>query len=94
MARVIIASTPAAAIHSTTVALGRKPTRIATPITTVSPAIVWIVLPSTCPVRNDARAIPIVRKRAMMPSVMSIAAEIAVPWAAPAMAIRMIPGVT
>ena len=36
----------------------------------------------------------IVRNRAMMPSVMSMATEIAVPWAAPATVIRRIPGVT
>ena len=30
----------------------------------------------------------------MMPSAMSIATEIAVPWATPATVIRMIPGVT
>ncbi len=35
-----------------------------------------------------------VRNRAMMPSVMSIATEIAVPWAAPATAISRIPGAT
>ena len=34
----------------------------------------------------------IVRKRAMMPSVMSIATEIAVPWAAPATVISEDPG--
>ena len=36
----------------------------------------------------------IVRNRAMMPSVMSIATEIAVPWAAPATVTRRIPGTT
>ena len=36
----------------------------------------------------------IVRKRAMIPSVMSIAIEIAVPWAAPATVMRRIPGTT
>ncbi len=35
-----------------------------------------------------------VRKRAMMPSVMSIATEIDVPWAAPATVMRRIPGTT
>ena len=35
-----------------------------------------------------------VRKRATMPSVMSVATEIAVPWAAEATVMRMIPGVT
>ena len=36
----------------------------------------------------------IVRNRAMMPSVMSMATEIAVPWAALATVISRIPGVT
>ena len=53
-----------------------------------------MTLPTTCPARTDARAIDIVRKRAMIPSVMSIATEIAVPWAAPAAVISRIPGVT
>ena len=35
-----------------------------------------------------------VRNRAMMPSVMSMATEIAVPWAAAATVIRMMPGTT
>ena len=53
-----------------------------------------MTLPTTCPARTDARAMDIVRKRAMMPSVMSIATEIAVPWAAPATVISRIPGMT
>jgi hypothetical protein len=53
-----------------------------------------MTLPTTWPVSTDPRAIDIVRKRAMMPSVMSIETEIAVPWAAPAAVIRRIPGVT
>ena len=40
------------------------------------------------------RAMAIVRNRAMMPSVMSMATEIAVPWAAPATVISRIPGTT
>ena len=35
-----------------------------------------------------------VRNRAMMPSVMSMATEIVVPWATLAMAMMMIPGTT
>ena len=56
--------------------------------------MVWIVLPRTCPASTEARAMAMVRNRAMMPSVMSVATDIAVPWAAEAMVIRMIPGVT
>ena len=41
-----------------------------------------MTLPMTCPASTDARAIAIVRKRAMIPAVMSIATEIAVPGAA------------
>ena len=57
-------------------------------------SIVWIMLPRTCPVSTETRAMAMVRKRAMMPSVMSMATEIAVPWAAEATVIRRIPGVT
>ena len=39
----------------------------------------WITLPSTWPVSTDDRAMAMVRNRAMMPSVMSMATEIAVP---------------
>ena len=56
--------------------------------------MVWIRLPTTWPVSTETRAIAIVRKRAMMPSVMSMATEIATAWAAPATASTRIPGVT
>ena len=46
-AKVIITSTPAAASHSTGVALGRKPTSSATARTTVSCARICSTLPST-----------------------------------------------
>ena len=52
----------------------------ATPMTTAMLSIVWIRLPTTWPVSTEARAIAMVRNRAMMPSVMSMATEIAVPW--------------
>ena len=55
---------------------------------------VWMTLPTTWPLRTETRAIAIVRNRAMMPSFMSIATEIAVPWAAPATVISRIPGIT
>ena len=63
-------------------------------VTTTTPISVWIVAPTTCPVSTDDRAIAMVRKRAMMPSVMSCATAIAVPCAAAATAIRMIAGAT
>ena len=57
-------------------------------------AAVWVMALTTWPVRMEGRKIAMVRKRAMMPSVMSMATEIAVPWATPATAMRRIPGVT
>ena len=51
------------------------------PMTIASPMIVWIRLPSTWPVRTAPRAMAIVRNRSMMPSVMSIATDSAVPSA-------------
>ena len=55
---------------------------------------VWMTLPMTCPASTEARAIAIVRKRAMIPAVMSIETEIAVPVAAPATVMIRIPGTT
>ena len=47
-------------------------------MTTTMPSTLWITLPRTWPVSTEARAMAIVRNRAMMPSVMSMATEIAV----------------
>ena len=66
----------------------------ATPMTTTRLSAVWIMLPRTWPVSTEGRKMAIVRNRAMMPSVMSMATEIAVPWATLAMAMMMIPGTT
>ena len=63
-------------------------------MTMASASIVWITLPTTWPASTDARAMSIVRNRAKMPSFMSIATEIAVPWAAPATVISRMPGTT
>src|SRR5262249_26355954 len=93
-ANVIIARMPTAATHSTGPAVGRNPTSSATPVTSAMLSNVWIMLPTTWPVSTDTRAIAIVRNRAMMPSVMSMATEIAVPVTAAATVIRMIPGAT
>ena len=43
---------------------------------------------------TEAREMAMVRKRATMPSVMSMAIEMAVPWPAPATVITRIPGTT
>ena len=66
----------------------------ATAITMATASIVWMTLPTTWPVRTAPRAMAIVRKRAMMPSVMSMATEIAVPCAPPATVMSRIPGTT
>ena len=49
--------------------------------------------PPTWPARTDTRAIGMVRKRATMPCVMSIATETAVPSATLATAMAMMAGV-
>ncbi len=82
------------ASHAPTPAAGRKPTANATPITVARLNAAWITLPSTCPVSTETRAMCMVRNRAMMPSVMSIATEIEVPWTVEVMVIRMIAGTT
>ena len=65
-----------------------------TPSTTTDADQRLTTLPTTCPVRTDDRAIAMVRNRAMIPSVMSIATEMAVPWAADAAVISRMPGAT
>jgi hypothetical protein len=60
------------------VALVRKPMARPTPATRTTPTIVWITLPSTCPVSSDTRAMAMVRNRATMPSVMSMQTDTAV----------------
>ncbi len=52
------------------------------------------MLPTTWPIRTEPREMSMVRKRATMPSVMSMATEIAVPVAPPATVISRIPGIT
>ncbi len=64
--------TPSAAIQATGPAVGRKPMSSATPATMATLIVVRIKLPRTCPVSTEARAIAKVRKRAMMPSFMSM----------------------
>ena len=52
------------------------------------------MLPPTWPVSTAAREMAIVRNRATMPSVMSMATQMAVPWATAAMAMSRMPGTT
>lgn len=85
---------PAAAIHSTRPAFGRNPISSAMPMTSAVLNIVWIRLPTTCPVSSEARAIAIVRNRATMPSVMSVQTDTAVAVDPDATAITMMPGET
>ncbi len=87
-------STPIAASHSSGPAVGRKPSATATPSTMPMLRRLWMRLASTWPVRTAERAMAIVRKRSMMPPVMSIATTIAVPWTAVATVMSRIPGVT
>ena len=49
-------------------------------------------LPTTCPMSTEPRWIAIVRKRAMMPSVMSVETETAVPIMVAPMVISRMPG--
>jgi hypothetical protein len=93
-AKVMAARTPTVASHSTGVALARKPMSTPTAVTTARLSMVWSMLPRTWPVRTAGRKMAMVRKRAMMPSVMSMATEIAVPVAPRATAISRIPGRT
>ena len=81
-ARVSIANTPAAAIHSTGPAVGRKPSSSATPITAAAVSRLRIMLPATWPVSTDEREIAMVRNREKMPSLASVHTLIAVPSAA------------
>jgi hypothetical protein len=54
-ARVMKARIPAAATHSTGVALGRNPMSRATPRTTARLSMVWIMLPRTWPASTEGR---------------------------------------
>src|SRR6185312_3711560 len=56
IAKVSSRITPTAANHSAAFACGRKPTASAVTVTTATLAVVWIVAPTTCPVRTDERA--------------------------------------
>ena len=66
------------------------PTILLITITTANPVL--MTAPSTCPVSTDTRAMSIVRNRAMIPVVMSVAVEIAVPRATLATVMIRMPG--
>ena len=73
-------SSPKAASHSRALAsVDRKPMATATAPTITTLVIDWRTLPTTCPTSTEPRWIAIVRKRAMMPSVMSLETATAVP---------------
>ena len=94
MASAASISRPVAAAHSTGPVVDRNPMSTATSITIAMANMVWMTLPTTWPVRTETRAMAIVRNRAMMPSFMSMAIEIAVPWDAPATVMSRMPGTT
>ena len=75
-------------------ALGRKPISTANATTRARASTAWTMLPSTWPVSTEAREMDMVRKRATMPPVMSMATEMAVPWTTAAIVITRIPGTT
>src|SRR5215472_11271274 len=66
----------------------------ATAVSATMASTVWITAPPTWPASMLTRAIGIVRNRAMMPSVMSLAMETAVGVVAPTTVSARIPGVT
>ena len=68
VSRATIPSTPS---QASALACGRKPSRADTPTVTATASSVLMTAPTTWPVRTDVRAIRMVLKRAMMPSVMS-----------------------
>ncbi len=74
--------------------MGRKPIAIAIAMTNAMLISVWIMLPTTWPVSTDEREIAIVRKRLMIPSVMSEQTATAVAVEPAVAAIRITPGAT
>src|SRR5450631_2155377 len=93
-ARVSRARTAIAAIHLRGAVVGRKPSNRLTPMTRLTLSIVWIMLPTACRVSIEARDIAMVRKRATMPSVMSVHTATAVGIDPEATVITRIPGTT
>ena len=93
-AKLIMVSTPNTPSQASGPAGDRKPISSATRNTTTLIIKDCRTPPTTWEVSTDGRKIAIVRNRAMMPSVMSIAAEIATPWEAAATPITRMPGTT
>jgi hypothetical protein len=91
-ARVTPANMPAAATHSTGVAVGRNPSASATATTSTPLTMVRMKLPRTWPVSTEARVMAMVRNRAMMPSLMSVQMPTAVDAAPAPAVIKKMPG--
>ena len=92
-ARANSVSNPNAASHSSAVAsVARKPMATATAPTSTTLVVDCRTLPMTCPMITEPRWIAIVRKRAMMPSVMSLETDTAVPIVVLPMVISRRPG--
>ena len=70
-ARVSRLNSPSAAIQSPALAVERKPSARATATTSTPLSTVRMRLPRTWPVSTEVRVMPMVRKREMMPSLMS-----------------------
>lgn len=87
------ASSPNAASHSRAVApVDLNPMATATAPTRTTLMSAWRTLPTTCPMSREPRWIAIERKRAMMPSVMSMETDTAVPVGVAPMVISRMPG--
>ena len=94
-ARAKSTSSPNAASHSRAVAsVERKPMATATAPTRTTLATDCSTLPTTCPISTEPRWIAMVRKRAMMPSDMSVETDTAAPMTVLPMVISRMPGTT
>ena len=93
-ANMMSSSTPTSSSQSSGDAFGRKPISIAVPITRMSATNPWMMLPQTCPASTAPREIDIERKRATIPSCMSIETPMAVPPISPAIVTSRMPGTT
>src|SRR3984893_4690906 len=83
----------AAASQFVTLVVARKPVSSAIAVTAAMPSTVWIIAPPTWPASMLTRAIGMVRNRAMMPPVMSLAMETAVAVVAATAVRARMPGV-
>ena len=72
--------------------MDRNPIATATAPTSTTLITHCRTLPTTCPMSTDPRWIAIVRKRAMMPSVMSMETDTALPIVVPPMVSIRMPG--